>query len=188
MGWSHSVIGVAEMGLAAIIHRVYNREAFGAPLYKKDTIRKIIADARIEITKCRQLCYLAASIADDRGFKEARKYVSMIKVAAPQCALKILDEAMQIHGAHGVSQDSQLSEKWQNIRILRIADGPDIVQLNTVTKVELAENAANGFGKSVSGVNRNIEKYGIFEKIRAKRAAVGDEKVSTISPIAKARM
>jgi alkylation response protein AidB-like acyl-CoA dehydrogenase len=181
-------VGVADMALASIVHRVYNREAFGAPLYKKDTIRKIIAEARIEITKCRQLCYLAACIADDRGFKEARKYVSMIKVAAPECALKILDEAMQIHGAHGVSQDSLLSDYWVGIRTLRIADGPDIVQLNTVTKVELAENAANAFGKSISGVNKNIEKYGMFEKIRAKRAALGVN-TSTISPIqGKARM
>jgi acyl-CoA dehydrogenase len=181
-------IGVAEMALAAIIHRAYNREAFGGALYKKDTIRKSIAEARIEITKCRQLCYLAAVIADERGFKEARKYVSMIKVAAPECALKILDEAMQIHGAHGVSQDSRLSDLYTGIRTLRIADGPDIVQLNTVTKVELAENSANSFGKSISGVNKNIEKYGMFEKIRAKRAALGVN-TSTISPIqGKARM
>jgi len=162
-------IGVAEMALSAIIHRVYNREAFGGMLYKKDTIRKTIAESRLEITKCRQLTYLAACIADEKGFKEARKYVSMIKVAAPECALKILDEAMQIHGAHGVSQDSRLSDLYTSIRTLRIADGPDVVQLNTITKVELAENRSNPFGASVSGTNHNIEKYGIFERIKARR-------------------
>lgn len=166
---SMRTIGVAEMALAAIIHRVYNREAFGSMLYKKDTIRKTIAEARLEITKCRQLTYLAAVIADEKGFKEARKYVSMIKVAAPLCALKIIDEAMQIHGAHGVSQDTPLSEMWAGIRTLRIADGPDVVQLNTITKVELAENRSNPFGASVSGTNKNIEKYGIFERIKARR-------------------
>jgi acyl-CoA dehydrogenase len=162
-------IGVAERGLAAIIYRVYNREAFGSALYKKDTIRKTIAESRLEITKCRQLTYLAACIADEKGFKEARKYVSMIKVAAPQCALKVIDEAMQIHGAHGVSQDSRLSDLYTSIRTLRIADGPDVVQLNTITKVELAENRANPFGKSVSGTNKNIEKYGIFQRIKERR-------------------
>jgi len=164
-------IGVAEMALSAIIHRVYNREAFGSMLYKKDTIRKTIAESRLEITKCRQLTYLAACIADEKGFKEARKYVSMIKVAAPECALKVLDEAMQIHGAHGVSQDSRLSDLYTSIRTLRIADGPDVVQLNTITKVELAENRSNPFGASVSGTNKNIEKYGIFEKIKKRREA-----------------
>jgi acyl-CoA dehydrogenase len=61
-----------------------------------DGCAQIIAESRIEITKCRQLCYLAAVIADDRGFKKAKKYIAMIKVAAPRAALQIVDEAMQV--------------------------------------------------------------------------------------------
>ena len=105
-------IGVAEQALAAIIHRANNRHAFGEVLRKKDTIRQVIAEARIEIAQVRQLCYLAACIADERGFKDARKYIAMIKVAAPKAALKIVDEAIQVHGAHGVSQDCKLPDMW----------------------------------------------------------------------------
>merc|ERR1719218_499701 len=105
-------VGVAEQALEAIIHRVKNREAFGSELEKKATIRQAIAEARIDISMIRQLCYLAAVMADEHGFKEARKYIAMIKVAAPRAALKIVDEAIQIHGAHGVSQDSKLSDMY----------------------------------------------------------------------------
>merc|ERR1712022_23870 len=96
------------------------------------------AEARIEITKCRQLCYLAACVADEKGFKAAKVHIAMIKVAAPRAALKIVDEAIQIHGAHGVSQDSQLAGMYTGLRTIRVADGPDIVHMNTIAKMELA--------------------------------------------------
>jgi alkylation response protein AidB-like acyl-CoA dehydrogenase len=86
---------------------------------------------------CRSLCYLAAVIADERGFKDAKKYIAMIKVDAPRMALKIIDDAMQVHGAHGVSQDSELSGMYSHMRTLRVADGPDIVHMNTIVKEEL---------------------------------------------------
>jgi len=159
-------IGVAEMALASIIYRVGTREAFGGPLSKKDTIRQAIAEARIEITKCRQLCYLAAVMADERGFKEARKYIAMIKVDAPRMALKIVDEAIQIHGAHGLSQDSRLSEMYTGLRTLRVADGPDIVHLNTIAQLEL-ESGSSMIGGIVSGTNPYIEKFGKFKNPRS---------------------
>jgi len=102
-------IGLAEAALAAMVHRAHNRTAFGSVLAEKDTIRQVIARARIEITKCRSLCYLAAFMADSVGFKRARKYISMIKIEAPRMALQVVDEAIQMHGAHGVSQDSNLA-------------------------------------------------------------------------------
>jgi len=158
-------IGVAEQALEAIIHRVMNREAFGSSLEKKATIRQTIAEARIDISMVRQLCYLAAVMADEHGFKEARKYIAMIKVAAPRAALKIVDEAIQIHGAHGVSQDSQLSDMWTNLRTLRVADGPDIVHLNTIAKMELAK-PPTVMGEKTSGINQNIAKYGKFAHVQ----------------------
>ena len=153
--------GVAEMGLAAIIHRSKMRSAFGGEFEKKDNIRRIIAESRIEITKCRQLCYLAACMMDEKGAKNARKYIAMIKVAAPRMALQVVDEAIQVHGAHGVSQDSRLPGLWTSLRTLRVADGPDIVHMNTIAKMEIgnASGASNPFGKAVSGTNKNIEKY-----------------------------
>eukprot|EP00808_Paulinella_micropora_P030827 g10558.t1 len=160
-------IGLADSALSAMVLRASTRQAFGTKLRDKDLVRQTIAEARLEITQCRQLCYLAAVMADERGFKAARKYISMIKVAAPRMALRVIDQAIQIHGAHGVSQDSQLSEMWMGIRTLQLADGPDVVHLNTVVKEELSafdkDPAVKSLAQRVSGVNKNIAKYGKFQ-------------------------
>mmetsp|Transcript_16871 Transcript_16871/g.32935 ORF Transcript_16871/g.32935 Transcript_16871/m.32935 type:complete len:442 (+) Transcript_16871:30-1355(+) len=155
-------IGQAETALQAIVHRIKHRTAFGSTLDKKDTILSAIANARIELTMARQLCYLAAVVADEKGFKAARAYISMIKVAAPRVALKIIDEAMQIHGAHGISQDSRLADEYMHVRHVRLADGPDIVHLRTIAKQEIKRTPSD-LAKSVSGTNHNIKKYGMFE-------------------------
>jgi len=83
-------------------------------------------------------------------------------------AYKIIDEAIQIHGAHGVSQDSRLNGMLVSLRTLRVADGPDVVHLLTVAKDELKTNH-NPLGKSISGINRNIEKYGKFKNVHKAR-------------------
>lgn len=161
-------IGIAEMALSALVHRARNRIAFGALLKDKDTVRRAVAEARLEITSCRQLCYFASVMCDDRGFKEARKYIAMIKVQAPRIALKIIDEAIQVHGAHGVSQYSRLSEMYRGVRTLRLADGPDIVHLNTIAKLELdvpAVGTTRLMGAIVSGTNPNIRKHGKFKHV-----------------------
>lgn len=157
-------IGQAELALAAIVDRAHRRKAFGRVLAEKDAVRQSIAEARIEITKCRQLCYLAAVVADEKGFKAAQSHIAMLKVAAPRAALKIIDEAIQIHGAHGVSQDSQLAAMWTNMRTLRVADGPDMVHMMTIAKNEIAKGQSE-IGRQVSGTNRNVEKYGKFSHV-----------------------
>merc|ERR1712184_128523 len=133
--------------------------AFGKKLSHHDTIRSAVAEGRMEITKSRLLCYLAAVQADEYGFKAAKSYVAMTKVDAPRMCLNILDEAIQVHGAHGVSQDSKLTDLYTGIRILRVADGPDIVHLNTIAKEELKKKPSV-LGAMASGKNKNIEKYG----------------------------
>merc|ERR1719436_281392 len=145
-------IGSAEQALAAIIHRAQTRSAFGGKLIDKDTVRQVIAEARLAITCSRQLCYLAAVVADERGFKEAKKYIAMIKVHAPRMALKIVDDAIQVHGAHGVSQDSRLSNTYTHLRTMRVADGPDIVHMNTIAKEVLAKKPGAA-GIRLSGKN-----------------------------------
>merc|ERR1719436_77994 len=157
-------LGVAEQALAPIVDRSYRRKAFGAVLAEKDAVKQSIAEARIDITKCRQLCYLAAVVADEKGFKAAQTHVAMIKVAAPRAALRIIDEAIQVHGAHGVSQDSQLAAMWTNMRTLRVADGPDMVHMMTIAKSEIAKEQSD-IGRNVSGINRNVEKYGKFSHV-----------------------
>jgi len=144
-------IGAAEAALAALVHRAHTRHAFGGPLVSKAPVRLIIAEARLAIEGCRQLCYLAAAVMDHKGAKGAQAYVSMIKVAAPRVALRVLDEAIQVHGAHGVSQDSRLGTMYTMLRTLRLADGPDAVHLETIAKAEVRKRSA--LGALISGVN-----------------------------------
>ena len=81
-------------------------------------------------------------------------------------ALAVVDEAMQVHGGHGVSQYSKLSAMYRQLRTIRIADGPDIVHLNTVAKMELAKGHHHEeWGKGISGINPNIEKYGKYAHV-----------------------
>merc|ERR1711920_146829 len=157
-------IGTAEQALDAIIHRAHNRTAFGKLLANQATIRQAVAEARMEIIKSRLLCYLAAVQADEYGFKAAKAYIAMTKVDAPRMCLKIIDEAIQVHGAHGVSQDSKLSDLYTHVRHVRLADGPDIVHLNTIAKDELKKKSSV-MGAMVSGTNKNIEKYGKFKHV-----------------------
>jgi len=163
-------IGTAEQALDAIIHRAHRRTAFGKLLSNQATIRQVVAEARMEITKSRLLCYLAAVQADEYGFKAAKSYIAMTKVDAPRMCLKIIDEAIQVHGAHGVSQDSKLSDLYTGVRTIRLADGPDIVHLNTIAKDELKKKSSV-MGAMVSGTNKNIEKYGKFKHVVANTQA-----------------
>eukprot|EP00927_Polykrikos_kofoidii_P049863 TRINITY_DN43874_c0_g1_i1.p1 TRINITY_DN43874_c0_g1~~TRINITY_DN43874_c0_g1_i1.p1 ORF type:complete len:470 (+),score=83.48 TRINITY_DN43874_c0_g1_i1:64-1473(+) len=187
-------IGQAELALAAMVDRAHRRKAFGKVLAEKDAVRIAIAEARIQITQCRQLCYLAACVADERGFQAARVHISMIKVAAPRAALKIIDDAIQIHGAHGVSQDSQLASMYTEMRTLRLADGPDTVHLLTIAKHEVAQGSSE-LGRIVSGTNQNVEKYGKFAHVEGGKLygrAVGDESGASggavTSPVASSKL
>merc|ERR1711943_23310 len=154
----------------AIIYRAHNRVAFGKVLANRATIRQAVAEARMEITKSRLLCYLAAVQADEYGFKAAKAYVAMTKVDAPRMCLKIIDEAIQVHGAHGVSQDSKLTDLYTGVRTIRLADGLDIVHLNTIAKEEL-KRKTSVMGSMVSGTNKNIEKYGKFQDVKVNTTA-----------------
>ena len=130
-------IGVAERALQAMCERVHERVAFGKPLADFDSIRKDIARSRIEIEQTRLVTLKAARMMDTVGNKVARQEIAMIKAAAPSMALRVLDRAIQVHGAKGVSQDSFLAAAWAHQRTLRLADGPDEVHLDTIAKLEL---------------------------------------------------
>jgi len=130
-------IGVAERALETMCKRVQSRVAFGRPLAEQGTIRADIAKSRIEIDQARLLTLAAAYKMDTAGNKAARAEISMIKVVAPNVALRVLDRAIQAHGGAGVSQDTFLAEAWAHVRTLRLADGPDEVHLETVAKLEL---------------------------------------------------
>ena len=131
------LIGVAERALEAMCRRVESRVAFGKKISEQGTMRAAIAESRIEIEQARLLTLKAAHMMDVAGNKAARAEIAMIKVVAPNLALRVLDRAIQAHGAAGVSEDFFLAAAWANSRTLRLADGPDEVHRESIAKWEL---------------------------------------------------
>ncbi|QSO46165.1 acyl-CoA dehydrogenase [Alicyclobacillus mengziensis] len=130
-------IGIAERALELMIERVSNRVAFGKRLADQGVIREWIADSRIEIEQARLLTLKAAYMMDTVGNKAARKEIAMIKVVAPNVALRVIDRAIQAFGGAGVSDDFPLAAAWANVRTLRLADGPDEVHRDSIARMEL---------------------------------------------------
>ncbi len=132
------LIGMAERALEAMCKRSLSRVAFGRPIADQGVTRERIANARILIDQARFLTLNAAHKMDTVGNKVAAKEIAMIKVAAPNMALQVLDWAIQAHGAAGVSDDFNLAFHYAQARTLRFADGPDEVHRNAIAKQELA--------------------------------------------------
>jgi acyl-CoA dehydrogenase len=143
---SMRLIGVAERALEAMCRRVRSRVAFGRTLAEQGTIRADIALSRMEIEQARLLTLKAAYMMDTVGNKAARSEIAMIKVVAPNVALRVIDRAIQAHGGAGVSDDFHLAWSWAYSRTLRLADGPDEVHREAVARWELAkwEKASGG--------------------------------------------
>ena len=132
-------IGVAERALELLCKRALSREAFGKSLAELGGNYDVIAESRIELDMCRLAVLKAAYMMDTIGNKEARKYISAIKVSVPNMTLKIVDRAIQIYGALGVSQDTPLAAMWTGQRTLRLADGPDEVHKRVIAREELKQ-------------------------------------------------
>ena len=131
-------IGQAERALELMCKRSLERVAFGRQLAKLGANYDIIAECRIEIEQARLLCLKAAWMMDQGDPAAAAPWISQIKVAAPNMALKVIDEAMQMYGGTGISQDTPLAEMYAQMRTLRFADGPDAVHRMQVARKELA--------------------------------------------------
>nr|WP_308909700.1 acyl-CoA dehydrogenase family protein [Pseudokordiimonas caeni] len=136
-------IGAAERALDLLCKRAMTREAFGKPLAKLGANYDIIAECRIEIEMARLLCLRAAHMMDTLGTEAAQPYISQIKVVAPRMACKVIDEAMQMHGGAGISQDFPLANMWHGQRTLRFADGPDAVHRMVIARTELKKYRSN---------------------------------------------
>src|SRR3954452_19572240 len=130
-------IGAAERALELMVRRGINREAFGKPLASLGKNTEVIAKARIEIEAMRLMVLRAAKAMDTMGNAEARVWVSAVKAMVPIRVCEIIDEAMQIHGATGISQWTPLARMYASQRTLRLADGPDEVHWHVVGRAEL---------------------------------------------------
>ncbi len=133
------LIGLAERSLEAMCQRVTKRVAFGKPLAEQGTIRADIAESRMDIEQARLLTLKAAHLMDTVGNKAARAEIAMIKVVVPRAALRVIDRAIQAHGAAGVSDDFGLAAAWAHARSIRLADGPDEVHRDAIAKLELVK-------------------------------------------------
>jgi alkylation response protein AidB-like acyl-CoA dehydrogenase len=130
-------LGAAERALELLVKRAMSREAFGKPVIKHSIWEHRIARARIDIEQTRLLCLKAAWMMDTVGNKVARGEIAMIKVAGPRAALAVIDDAIQVHGGGGVSDDFPLAGMYAGIRTLRLADGPDEVHERTIARLEM---------------------------------------------------
>ncbi len=134
-------LGAAERALELLIRRGLNREAFGKPIARLGKNVEVIAKARIEIEAMRLMVLRAAKAMDTMGNAEARVWVSAVKAMVPVRVCEIIDEAIQVHGATGISQWTPLAAMYAGQRTLRLADGPDEVHWHVVGRAELARYA-----------------------------------------------
>jgi acyl-CoA dehydrogenase len=137
------LIGVAERALEAMCRRVQQRVAFGKTLAEQGTIRADIAESRMEIEQARLLTMKAAHMMDTVGNKAARSELAMVKVVVPRMTLRVLDRAIQAHGAAGVCDDFPMAMMWAHTRTIRLADGPDEVHREAIAKQELRKGTGD---------------------------------------------
>ena len=130
-------IGVAERAIELMCERAEGRVAFGRPIGEQGTVRAWIAEARVKLEQLRLLVLKTAWLMDTVGNKGAHTEIQAIKIATPETVQWILDKAIQVHGAGGLSQDFPLANMFAGIRTLRFADGPDEVHKNALAKAEL---------------------------------------------------
>ncbi|MES2300597.1 MAG: acyl-CoA dehydrogenase family protein [Pseudomonadota bacterium] len=152
-------IGVAEEALGKMARRLQSRVAFGKRVSEQSVWEERIARARIDIDMTRLLCLKAADMMDKVGNKAAALEIAMIKVQAPNMALRILDDAIQAHGGGGVSEDFGLAQAYAHMRTLRLADGPDEVHARSIARIEFARHSDTpggdrGFSSGDLGVAR----------------------------------
>jgi len=141
------LIGMAERALELLCRRALEREAFGSPVADQGLVRHRIAQARVRIDQARLLTLHAAARIDAEGARAARDDIAAIKVVAPATAMWVIDQAIQVHGGAGVSDDTPLAMMWTHARTLRIADGPDEVHEMVLARRELARHRDTGSGR-----------------------------------------
>ena len=131
------LIGMAERAIELMCRRAVSRTAFGKPLAQQGVVQNWIADARVAVEQLRLLVLKTAWMMDTVGNRGAHTEIQAIKIATPRTVVDILDKAVQLHGAGGVSQDFPLAELWASARTLKLADGPDEVHQRSLARREI---------------------------------------------------
>ncbi|MFE3326462.1 acyl-CoA dehydrogenase family protein [Streptomyces sp. NPDC059176] len=134
------LIGMAERAIELMCRRAVSRTAFGKPIAQQGVVQNWIADARVTVEQLRLLVLKTAWLMDTVGNRGAHTEIQAIKIATPRAVVDILDRAVQVHGAGGVSQDFPLAELWAAARTLKIADGPDEVHQRSLARRELKKH------------------------------------------------
>ena len=134
-------IGMAEAAIELMCRRAAGRDAFGRPLSEQGVVRGWIAEARVRVEQLRLLVFKTAWLMDTVGNRGAHTEIQAIKIATPQTVQWILDKAIQVHGAGGLSQDFPLASAYAAVRSLRVADGPDEVHANSLAKAEISRHS-----------------------------------------------
>jgi alkylation response protein AidB-like acyl-CoA dehydrogenase len=142
-------IGSAEVALEKMCKRLLSRTAFGKKIAEHSVWEERIAEARMDIEMTRLLCLKAADMMDKVGNKGAQNEIAMIKVAGPRAALKIIDNAIQAHGAGGVTTDFGLARQYASMRTMRLADGPDEVHNRAIARNEFKKYRDNEYTAKV---------------------------------------
>jgi acyl-CoA dehydrogenase len=144
-------MGAGERALELMCKRALTRESFGGKLAEKQFVQDFIAKSRIEIDGARLMVLNAAWQMDEYGKREARQAISMTKVVAANVVMDVLDRAIQVHGALGVSDDTPLALLWRSLRMLRLADGPDEVHKMVIAMREMNRWANDPETESYAG-------------------------------------
>jgi acyl-CoA dehydrogenase len=144
-------IGAAERAIEMMVDRGLNREGFGKKLINLGKNMEVISRARIEVEAMRLMVLRAAKAMDTLGNAEARVWVSAVKAMVPEKCCDIINEAIQMHGAAGISQWFPLAEMWHGQRTLRLADGPDEVHHQVVARAEAKSREADKAAGSSNG-------------------------------------
>jgi len=141
-------VGMAERALRLMVDRAKSRVTFGIPLSEQSSVQDLIAQSRIEIEQSRLLVYKTAWLVDQYGARGARTEIAAIKVSAPAMATAVIERAIEVFGAAGVSDDTPLAYFYAWARCLRIVDGPDAVHRRSIAREELRPESGNEFGGS----------------------------------------
>lgn len=134
-------IGMAELALELMVDRAQERKTFGRYLHQHGSISEWIARSRMEIEQARLLVLKTAWMIDQVGARKARREIAMIKAVVPAMLGGVVDRAMQVFGAMGLTPDTPLADLWTSARSLRIADGPDEVHLRSIARLEIDDSA-----------------------------------------------